>query len=91
MTEAFSRTMKESFVKLTGQGLLIPLSSFEITLDPTTVRQDYISKNVELKEYGQIDGYQYSCMALKGHMEDEMIGVDLREALTTFQTGGGEV
>ena len=84
-------TLKESFVKLTGQGLLIPLSSFEITLDPTTVRQEYISADIELKEYGQIDGYQYSCMALQGHMADEMICVDLREALIKIQTGGGEV
>ena len=75
-------TLKESFVKLTGQGLLIPLSSFEITLDPTTVRQDYISEVIELKEYGQIDGYQYSCMALEGHMADEMIRVDLKKALS---------
>ena len=69
-------------MKLTGQGLLIPLSSFEITLDPTTVRQDYISEVIELKEYGQIDGYQYSCMALEGHMADEMIRVDLKKALS---------
>ena len=83
-SSAFYRiwTLKESFVKLTGQGLLIPLSSFEITLDPTTVRQDYISEVIELKEYGQIDGYQYSCMALEGHMADEMIRVDLKKALS---------
>ena len=38
--ENFSRiwTLKESFLKLTGKGILLPLSSFEISLDPLSLR-----------------------------------------------------
>ena len=56
-------TLKESFVKMTGRGLAIPLSSFEITLDPVSIRQDIVSTHIELKEFGRTDGYQYACVS----------------------------
>lgn len=70
-------TLKESFVKMTGQGLVIPLSSFEVRLDPTSICQEVTSMPVELKEYGRIDGYQYACVSQAGRIADEMIRVDL--------------
>ena len=72
-------TLKESFLKLIGEGLRLPLSSFEITLDPLSIRQDIISDHINMKEYGQIGGYQYSCMSVSGTMTDRMISVDLND------------
>lgn len=75
-------TLKESFVKMTGQGLVIPLSSFEITLDPVAIRQDVVSAHIELKEFGRINGYQYACVSQACRITDEMTRVDLEEALS---------
>ena len=74
-------TLKESFVKMTGQGLVIPLSSFEITLDPVSIRQDVVSTHIELKEFGRTGGYQYACVSQACPIADEMICLDLGEAL----------
>ena len=45
-------TLKESILKLSGKGILIPLRSFEVSLDPPAVKQDFIDGPVVLKEYG---------------------------------------
>ena len=74
-------TLKESFLKLTGKGLTVPLSSFEVTPDPASVRQDILDGNVTVRLYGPADGYQYACAALEGQIAEEMTFVDLREAL----------
>ena len=44
-------TLKESILKLSGKGLLIPLNSFEVTLDPPGMQQSFIPGVVRLKEY----------------------------------------
>ena len=74
-------TLKESFLKLTGKGLTIPLASFEVTPDPVSIRQDILEGTVTARVYGPFDGYQYACAALEGRIPEEMTFVDLREAL----------
>lgn len=74
-------TLKESFVKMTGQGLVIPLSSFEVSLDPVTIRQDIVSAHIELKEFGRIGGCRYACVSQAAGIADEMIFVDLGKVL----------
>ncbi len=44
-------TLKESIIKLSGKGLVIPLRSFEVSLDPLSVRQDFLPEPVMLREY----------------------------------------
>ncbi|MCI9077977.1 MAG: 4'-phosphopantetheinyl transferase superfamily protein [Lachnospiraceae bacterium] len=64
--EAFYRlwTLKESFVKSTGTGLLIPLNSFEIKFGPD-ICMDYImednfaNNNLDIKIFQNIDNAKY--------------------------------
>ena len=49
-------TLKESILKLSGKGIVIPLRSFEVSLDPLAVKQDFIDGPVVLKEYGDFRG-----------------------------------
>ncbi len=44
-------TLKESIIKLSGKGLVIPFRSFEVSLDPLSVRQDFLPEPVILREY----------------------------------------
>lgn len=72
-------TLKESFLKLTGEGFRIPFQSFEISLHPCKIRQDIISTAINLKEYDRRDGYRYACMSLAGSIAENMIRVDLEK------------
>lgn len=82
-------TLKESFMKLTGKGFQIPFKSFEVSLDPLSVKQDYIAEPVRLKEYAafrngdEAERYCCSCAVAGSEVElpDEMIEVDLAGVL----------
>ena len=53
-------TLKESFLKVTGQGMRLPLDSFEITRNDhgvIRVRQSFDDKQYRFETYDGIDGY----------------------------------
>ena len=53
-------TLKESFLKVTGQGMRLPLDSFEITQDDrgaVRVRQSFDDKQYRFETYNGIGGY----------------------------------
>lgn len=83
-------TLKESIVKLSGQGMQIPFRSFEVSLDPLSVRQGFLPEPVVLKEYTldaegacrketeiETERYCASCAACSADLPDEMIRIDL--------------
>ena len=85
-------TLKESILKLSGEGLAIPLRSFEVSLDPLKVRQSFIPGQVILKEYrefrdsasigtascgGNEKRYCCSCAIEGGALPERMTQVDL--------------
>ncbi len=85
-------TLKESILKLSGQGMAIPFRSFEVSLDPLSVRQDFLPDPVILKEYdiGRLEEdekrteakrYCASCAVNNAALPDKMISVDLRALL----------
>ena len=87
----FSRiwTLKESILKLSGKGLLIPMNSFEVSLDPPAVRQDFIEGPVVLKEYETFRpaepgtaGYCCACALAGEEAPEEMTQVDLSALLS---------
>ena len=55
-------TMKESFLKVTGQGMTLPLKDFSVIVDAKTdtARVEYGSGNAvyRMKEYEDIPGYR---------------------------------
>ena len=71
-------TLKESILKLSGEGIVIPLNSFEVSLDPPAVRQDFFPGPVLLKEYDTFQN-EYCCSAALagGKLPEEMTEVDL--------------
>ncbi len=44
-------TLKESILKLSGKGFTIPFNSFEVSLNPLSVRQEIFPDPIVLKEY----------------------------------------
>lgn len=65
-------TLKESYMKFTGQGLLRPPDSFEICLDPpVTVSQGGARQQAFFREYG-LEGYKISVCSAKNEFEQEM-------------------
>lgn len=55
-------TLKESFLKATGQGMALPLDSFEIQLEPELrLRQSADPRQFSLREFDELPGY---CCAL---------------------------
>lgn len=60
--------LKESFLKLTGQGLSLPLNRFSLDLarDPISITQDlYPAGSLFCQEYCLPEGYRCACWALE--------------------------
>ena len=91
--DAFYRiwTLKESFLKLTGKGLALPMSSFEIRLDPPGIVQDIISEEIDMREYAPESAeeqreYRFACMACGGEIAEEMTRIDLARELQAIRS-----
>ena len=74
-------TLKESFVKALGKGILMPLDSFYIELGKgeILVRQNVTSHKYFFKEYALGDGFKYSACGLCGEFEDKVRFVELEK------------
>lgn len=76
-------TLKESILKLSGKGISIPLNSFEVSLEPLAVKQDFMDGPVVLKEYNDYrEDYCCACALAGTTPPEKMTEVDLREILT---------
>ena len=64
-------TMKESYVKMTGEGLRIPINSFEIFPDCLKVRRDGLIQPCFMKEY-EYPGYQITICSEDGEFENHI-------------------
>lgn len=86
--ETFFRlwTLKESYIKMTGEGLHLPLDCFEILLAPESLslRRDGGILPCRLMEY-QIPGYKVSACGEEEHFENlvEYNAIDLLRAALT--------
>ena len=75
-------TLKESILKLSGEGIVIPLNSFEVSLDPLTVRQVFFPGPVRLKEYDTFQNEYCCALALSGgDLPEAMTEVNLNKVL----------
>lgn len=75
-------TLKESILKLSGEGIAIPLNSFEVSLDPLAVRQDFFPEPVLLKEYDAFQNEYCCALALSGgELPETMTELDLGKVL----------
>ena len=64
-------TLKESFLKATGQGFSLPLNQFCITLwDPIVIEQEYSEEEFHFKEFDLGDGYRYACCSVCENIGD---------------------
>ena len=64
-------TLKESFMKITGLGMRLPLNSFRITLgDEIKVDQSVDDRQYHFREFFLDDGYRYACCSLDKDIED---------------------
>jgi len=75
-------TMKESFLKVTGRGMSLPLKDFVIHMDEESgrarVRHSVDAKYYYMREYREIDGYCTAvCAQESGDMAYSMIPVEL--------------
>lgn len=71
-------TLKESFVKALGNGILMPLDSFCIDFGgEISVRQNVSPHKYFFKEYALGDGFKYSACGLLGEFEDKLRLVEL--------------
>lgn len=75
-------TLKESILKLSGEGIVIPLNSFEVSLDPPAVRQGFFPEPILLKEYDTLQDEYCCALALSGgELPETMTEVDLGKVL----------
>lgn len=72
-------TLKESFVKALGKGILMPFDSFCIDFSggEISVRQNVTSQQYFFKEYALGDGFKYAVCGLCGEFEDKVRFVEL--------------
>lgn len=79
--QAFFRlwTMKESVIKMTGQGMKMPLSKMLIRLGDGESKTRLIGEfeKVYVKEYDLQDGYRYACCGQEETFDDQMRMVEL--------------
>lgn len=74
-------TMKESFLKVTGRGMQLPLHGFSIVMEEgkvIQVRQRFDDETYAMKEYGDIPGYRaavcfQAAKEAAAHMEQVML------------------
>ncbi|MDY3829048.1 MAG: 4'-phosphopantetheinyl transferase superfamily protein [Clostridium sp.] len=71
-------TLKESFMKITGLGMSLPLNSFEISItdDDITVSQNLNNSNYYFHEYECVDGYKISVCSHLNTFHNELINVN---------------
>ena len=72
-------TLKESFVKALGKGIMMPLDSFcvEFTGGEISVRQTVTPQQYFFKEYALGDSFKYATCGLCGEFEDKLRFVEL--------------
>lgn len=81
-SEKFFRywTLKESFMKVTGLGLSLPLDSFKISLNPEiSVEQTVDGREYCFKEFGNIPGYRCAVCTAGDCRDAELVIVDLKK------------
>jgi len=70
-------TLKESFMKVTGLGMSLPLNQFSINLgEEITVSQELNSYEYKFYEYNFDDGYKYACCIENSTDKPEIITVN---------------
>ena len=73
-------TMKESYIKMTGEGMKVPLLSVEAALweEPIRIWRDGMEENCFIKEY-EIEEYRISVCARESDFTDEVWMFSYRE------------
>ena len=75
-------TLKESFLKATGQGMHLPLNGFALTLDEgVTVQQSVDARDYRFSEFGGIPGYACAVCTADGLCPEKLHIIDIRETL----------
>ena len=73
-------TMKESFMKVTGLGMKLPLDSFRIILSPElSVEQSVDDRSYSFKEFQNIPGYKCSVCTAGDCSDAELHIIDLKK------------
>ena len=76
-------TLKESFLKITGQGMSLPMDSFSFNFDGDriNIRQEYDERTYYFREFFVREGYKCSACGLAPLSEEGLKVVDLSEIL----------